>query len=584
MRVYRVLAALGLPLLVATCSSDTPVAPGGPGVATLHVRAVAPPSLVGPGLAVEQIRATLIHLAGQTADTVSSQTVPFNVNDTTVNISFNLVLASAAETLTVALDYQTSAGQTLFQASQQVVARAGVPTTTPPLTPTFVGPGGNVAALTIQPRSGNVMAGDTLTFSVTATDTQQAPVTSFYVSWHASAGAINALGAFKAPLVPGPVRISAHTPNGTADSVTVNVLAAGAGSFAGHVLDAGTGLGLGGVVVTVLDANQALVATDTTAADGSFATPALAPGTYEVVATINGYVATSVFNALLPGGGSTTLPTIPLAPTSSLLGGITGTIKDATNNAPIIGASVTLRSGINATTGTTLDSVITDSAGVYSFIRKPVGTYSVTAADSGYLSATRTSVVLGGVTDSLQGLFLAPSAGGSEIRVVLTWDSIPQDLDLHMTGPDTTSTSRFHVYFGNLGATAAAPYDSLEYDVITGFGPETNLLAKQFPGVYRVYVFDYTDGAGGDTASTALAASGARVDLYIPGQQVQSYFVPNQAGTLWNVFTLSGTTVTPVGTVTETSDYTDLLSISPWTGPGGDTRAVLRDILTHPKH
>ena len=47
---------------------------------------------------------------------------------------------------------------------------------------------------------------------------------------------------------------------------------------------------------------------------------------------------------------------------------------------------------------------------------------------------------------------------------------------------------------------------------------------------------DYTNR--GDTNSSALGISGARVELYRGGDMIARYNVPNQPGTLWTVFEL----------------------------------------------
>ena len=47
-----------------------------------------------------------------------------------------------------------------------------------------------------------------------------------------------------------------------------------------------------------------------------------------------------------------------------------------------------------------------------------------------------------------------------------------------------------------------------------------------------------------------LANSRARVDVYQNNQLVQTFAVPNQAGTLWTVFTLTGTAINPVNVIT----------------------------------
>ncbi len=581
MSVGRRLLVLSVPALLAACA-DTPASPG-PGMTSLVLRAVAPPSLASFGLnpTVDRVHASLLKFfPDESVDTIATRTVSWNANATTLNLSFNLVLSAAAETLSVELDYQTAAGRTLWVASQQVIAVAGQPTTPPPLVPSYFGPGLNVAALSILPRSATVVAGGTLNFSADAFDIQGAPIVpdSVYLSWGASSGQINALGTFTAPASPGAVKITVATPSlsGNADSVTINVLAAGAGALAGQVIDGASGAGLANVTLTVFDAQDVQVTTVQTASDGSYSTITLSPGLYRIVATLNGFLGATLFDATLSGGGASTVPTIPLVPSTTSPGFMSGVVKDATNNLPIPGATVELRDGVNATTSTPVATTTTDSVGGYSF-QGPAGTYTVGAAATGFSAGYRTSVLLGDGTSSNQDVVLSPIGSGI-VRIVLQWGAVPFDLDSHLTGPDSTTGSRFHVFFGDLGSLTARPYASQDVDDTDQFGPETITLSQQFPGVYRYSVHDYSDLSS--TTSDTLANSGARVDLYITGQPVRSFFVPRSAGTLWTVFELNGTTVTPINTMT----FNDGSTINVRGNGGGNDAAVIARDLRAKKH
>jgi hypothetical protein len=227
MTFRRGLAALALPVMLATCSGELPSGSGGPGFARIALRAVAPPSLTqfAPGLVVEQVRAVLLRLSQRAGDTVATRTVPFDVDRSSINVAFSVVV-SAAETLTVVLEYQTLLGQTLFTAQQQVVVAPGQTSSPPALQPAYVGPGGNVVFLALTPLDTTVTAGDSVAYDVTALDASQQPVPDFYLSWSSSDPRVpvNAAGVVRAPDLTAVVTVSAQTPNGTTASTSLTIL------------------------------------------------------------------------------------------------------------------------------------------------------------------------------------------------------------------------------------------------------------------------------------------------------------------------------------------------------------------------
>ena len=575
-RFLRILA-VALPLLAACAESPTDEV--SPGLAAIAVRAVAPPALsqFGSSLAIEQVRVRVYRVVNDVTQDVVNRVVPWNPNNASINLSLNIVTQASSEQLFVDLSYETATGQVLFVAGQVVTVQAGQAVSPPPLQPFYTGPGNNVAILSITPANPTLAAGDTLTFGVTALDSSQAPVAGVYVSWSASAGSISALGRLRAPNAAGSVQVVARTPNGTADTTTVTVIPANAAVVSGRVVDASSGLGLAGAQVIVLDSQGNAVDTLTTASDGSYTSGPLTPGTYRVSVGLQGFVSTDLFNATLGSGGATTVATIPLVPQgrggSTTLG---GTVRDASTNGGIQGATVELRAGVNAAGGTVVASTTSDSLGFYFFPGVAVGTYTVTASATGFTTGSRTAVSLG-VTQPLTDDVILSATGGGVARIVLTWGATPQDLDAHLTGPDTAGT-RFHVYYSDQGISDAAPFASLDVDDTDGNGPETITIWQQATGVYRFSVHDY-DNAGSNP-STALAGSAARVELYIGGTLVQTFFVPNQAGTLWTVFELSGTHVTPINAMSYEANSDAVTLRRP--GPATDARIIARDAATKP--
>jgi hypothetical protein len=126
---------------------------------------------------------------------------------------------------------------------------------------------------------------------------------------------------------------------------------------------------------------------------------------------------------------------------------------------------------------------------------------------------------------------------------VLTWGASPNDLDSHLTGPNADG-SRFHVYYASRGSLTLAPFAKLDVDDVSGFGPETMTITQMNAGTYRYSVHDFSNRSS--ATSTALRSSGAKVQVYTPAGLAQTFFVPNQAGTLWTVFELSGTLANPL--------------------------------------
>ena len=114
------------------------------------------------------------------------------------------------------------------------------------------------------------------------------------------------------------------------------------------------------------------------------------------------------------------------------------------------------------------------------------------------------------------------------LRIVLSWNDDPQDLDSHLSYPGN------HIWFGQKTGSQA----NLDVDDTDGYGPETVTIERKEPGQKYLYaVHDYTDMS--KTGNTNLSViSGAKVFVYVGNTLIKTYNVPQggQAGNTWMVF------------------------------------------------
>ncbi|MFH0730039.1 MAG: carboxypeptidase regulatory-like domain-containing protein [Pseudomonadota bacterium] len=219
------------------------------------------------------------------------------------------------------------------------------------------------------------------------------------------------------------------------------------------------------------------------------------------------------------------------------------TVKNALTGAVIPGATVSVLS----------QTATTDSSGLAAFMNLPTErdvAVQVSAPD--YVAQTTQVRLVCGQTQSQSIALLSSSNSGvisGDVRVILTWGEHPSDLDTHLTGPKTdSSTDRFHVFYSaknNNGSGAASDTTIpawLDVDDTSSFGPETatiNKISGSFiPGTYRYYIHHYT-------GSSDIPNSGAAVQLYIGSTLVRSFNPPSASSSqtvtddwVWSVFEL----------------------------------------------
>jgi len=225
--------------------------------------------------------------------------------------------------------------------------------------------------------------------------------------------------------------------------------------------------------------------------------------------------------------GSSSLPATLTAGLGS--GRLSGQIVNAINNLPVPGARVHI-AGTKATVGT-------DDAGKFQIIEAPTGPARIEISADGFTTEQFQRELAVDREVALR-VALSPGLEEGQLRLVLTWDDQPADLDAHLEGP-LPGGERFHVHYHRLGNLASKEFVQLDVDDRNGEGPETITVLGVQPGTYRYYVHDYSNRDLPD--GQALANSGAVVKVYQGGQPVTFRAGHDMKGNVWDVCTIEVT-------------------------------------------
>jgi hypothetical protein len=216
---------------------------------------------------------------------------------------------------------------------------------------------------------------------------------------------------------------------------------------------------------------------------------------------------------------------------------VNGSVVDALNAAPVSGVLVTIRRNAG---GSIVSQQITDASGEYDIeLFEGVYVYETTAQN--YITAT--GLISVAETGSVgQNIVISPELNGQVARIVLQWGANPSDLDSHLRGP-RPGGGIFHVSYSD---DYVEDCGELDVDDTSSYGPETITMLRLVAGTYRYSVHDYTNR--NSSTSTGLANSNATVKLFFHDGQELTFNVPNQPGTVWNVFEIDGSTsvITPL--------------------------------------
>lgn len=228
-----------------------------------------------------------------------------------------------------------------------------------------------------------------------------------------------------------------------------------------------------------------------------------------------------------------------------------GVITNAVSGQTVSGVTIKMRRSWNNQNGEILHITNTNANGYYEISYTP-GFYTLEYSKEGFITGYR-NIIIGIADIAAQNAVISPVLSDGEYRIVLSWANLPDDLDSHLTGPDP-SGGRFHLYYPL--ATRSGGHDNMDYyeldwdntEIRQNATPETVTIHKQLNGVYRYSVHDFSNS--GDSESTDMARSNAKVDVYKGSNLIETYHVPaNAKGTIWTVFELNGNELTQINRI-----------------------------------
>ena len=334
----------------------------------------------------------------------------------------------------------------------------------------------------------------------------------------------------------------------------------GSGIIKGTVLDNASDA-LSGVSVTFAKSGTT-PSVVTTVDNGTYSKTSLSSGNYTLTYSKSGYLEMSQSAELTADNETLTVATVKQFPdTCASTGTISGTIKDAVDDTAVSAVSLSVRSGINTTSGTIIKTATTDASGDYSLSSMSAGWYTIQFSKTGYITGNFNVYSCGSVGS--QNSQISATLATGTMRIVLHWGASSGlgVVDSHLTGPDNAS-GRFHVYWDNrtnfyyatntttcIGCSTAQLSDNvtLDQDDYNGDpGTETITIPTDSwrSGTYRysAHYFGTTSNGwtSGYASSTKFAQSGTTVTVYYGDTEPRTYNVPNSAGNLWTVFTIDG--------------------------------------------
>ncbi len=137
--------------------------------------------------------------------------------------------------------------------------------------------------------------------------------------------------------------------------------------------------------------------------------------------------------------------------------------------------------------------------------------------------------------------------GVAPVKVTLTWNAVPQDLDSHLTTP---GAPREHLYYANRPITDA----SLDTDDTDGYGPEVVTIYDLVPGDYRYSVHHFS----GDSD---MSTEGATALMIVDGQGIYAETPPAGGTGAEDVWLVWDFTVDANGRVSAVNAQRDIVKV-----------------------
>lgn len=357
--------------------------------------------------------------------------------------------------------------------------------------------------------------------------------------------------------------IATYTVNGEQLTTTILVnIELFKGVLNGQVFDAFTEAPINEAVVTVV--GEAGLSEDIQTNEQGEYDIELASGIYTVTASADGYITETEIVEVAPGNTSTSdLNLYLVSEEYAGEGTASGKISDALTGNGVEGVEIKVVKGKNNSTGDVVETITTDATGNYS-IDLPGGNYTLLISADDYISTTKNIISIGGTETENQNATITPVLSEEEIRIVLTWNENPRDLDSHLTGPKA-SGDRFQIYFANKNYSDEDSEINLDLDDTSSFGPETvTVLKKVSNGTYTYGIFNYTGRSVTDDNKLDLAKSGAKVEVYEGSTLVKTFNVPtNKEGNMWKVFNIVDGEIVTVNKVESFDSHPNVDNLTP---------------------
>jgi hypothetical protein len=174
------------------------------------------------------------------------------------------------------------------------------------------------------------------------------------------------------------------------------------GSLSGRVETISTDLGLSGVNVSVYK-NEAFVKDTLTGTDGTFIVAELPAGSgYKIVFSKEGFLPVSYVGITVSGNHTTYLETVEMQPEAAQTGDISGYVSNALDNQGVGNLRIDFRMGLNVTTGSVVQTVVTNSDGSYSVSDLQPESYTGEVSGEGYTTTSFTAVCVADSTTAGQ--------------------------------------------------------------------------------------------------------------------------------------------------------------------------------------
>lgn len=258
---------------------------------------------------------------------------------------------------------------------------------------------------------------------------------------------------------------------------------------------------------------------------------------------------------------TTNFDIITFVPGSQTSGSISGRALSALYNTGVCNLTARIRPGVNVKSGSyaidangvTIPSVKTSTDGSYVIPSVPPGNYTLEVSGSGkrgdcnsisenYATTYRTVVSAGSETPANQNILVTPILPENEMRVVLSWGAKPRDLDSHLQYGNSGNS---RIVWNNKTPLGTGN-GSLDYDITTGYGPETITLQgsiwNQPNRYYSIYNW---------SGEALMGVSGANVRIFKGSVgEVRNYSIaPNHSNRWWKIFCIAqDKTISDVGT------------------------------------